>query len=314
MSGIKATMKKILLTIFSITLCLSGINTAYGFVRHEGKKNKHIVELNMSGYVNYAPFGWLEEYSKDGRSGYYTVFSPLMDVFVEDANVELHKKTYANSIDDLVQKVRKGDIDFFVGAYNETELFRGLHLLYPAVIYNPITVFMLPNRIKEVSSTEDLKKLKGVINSNEQFSDFVKKRIAEYNPIEVDSAYKAFEKLYTREADYMISSYYNGMIEAIKLGLKKQISPAKQTLWNIPMFIGVSKTSRHRNNISKKITKYLTDKDNIKAVEQNIQKIITEFEKRYEGTVPPTFVKEDSPKEVVEEQPQEQTSEQPQEQ
>lgn len=299
-------MKKILLTIFSLTLCLSGINKAHGFVRYEEKNPQRVMELNMAGFINYAPFGWSEDYLKDGRNGYFTVFQPLMDVFVADANVELKDVNYTKDIDELVQKVRKGDIDFFIGAYSETELFRGLHLLYPAVIYNPITVFMLPNRIKEVSSTEDLKKLKGVINSKEQFSDFVKKRISEYNPMEVDSVYGAFEKLYTREADYMISSYYNGMIEAIKLGLKKQIAPAKQTLWNMPLFIGVSKTSRHRDMISKRITKYLTDKNNIKAVEQNLQKIITEFEQRYEGTVPPTFVKENITKNEQENQAQQQ--------
>ena len=36
-------------------------------------------------------------------------------------------------------------------------------------------------------------------------------------------------------------------------------------------------------------------KNNIKAVEDNLQKLITEFEKKYEGTVPPTFIKEEKP-------------------
>ena len=68
------------------------------------------------------------------------------------------------------------------------------------------------------------------------------------------------------------------------------------------MFIGVSKTSQHRDMISRRITKYLSDKNNIKAVEQNLQKLITEFEKRYEGTVPPTFIKDNS----VDKQPENQ--------
>ena len=290
-------MKKILLTIFTLLICFISINKAYSFVRYEEKKPKRQTELKMTGFVNYPPFGWDERYFSENSWGYYTVFTPLLDIFTEDANVELDKKLYANDFDDLVHKVRKGEVDFFIGAYNETEMFRGLHLLYPAVIYNPITVFMLPNRINEVKSTEDLKKLKGVINTNEYFSDFVAKRIAEFKPMEVDSVYKAFEKLYTREADYMITSYYNGMLEAIRLGLKRQIAPAKQSLWNIPMFIGVSKTSRHREMISKRMTKYLSDKNNIKAVEDNMQKIITEFEKRFEGVVPPTFVKDNATKE-----------------
>ena len=285
-------MKKILLTIFSITLCVYTINKAYAFVRYEEKNVGAPKKLEMSGFMNYAPFGWYENIGGVNREGYYTIFQPLMDLFESDANVEIGKRYFANNMDDLVHKVRKGEIDFFVGAYNETEIFKGLHILYPAIIYNPITIFMMPNRISEVSSTEDLKKLKGVRNVNEIFSDFVDKKVAELNLIEVDSAYKAFEKLYNREADYLISSYYNGMIEAIKLGIENQIAPAKQSLWRIPLFVGVSKTSLNRNMISKKITKYLTDKNNIKAVEQKLQDIIKDFQERYKGITAPSFVKD----------------------
>ena len=80
---------------------------------------------------------------------------------------------------------------------------------------------------------------------------------------------EAFEKLFTREADYIITSYYSGMVEAIKLGLLQQIAPAKQTLWKIPMFIGVGKASIYRDKLSKRITKYLTDEKNLKAVEDH---------------------------------------------
>ncbi len=293
---IKATMKKILLTIFSLIFGLYCINNVYAFVRYEEKNPKNKTELKMSGHIDYAPFSWNEKYEENGRNGNYTVFEPLINVFETDkeANVEIDRIVYVKDLDQILKKVRSGEIDFFMGAYNETEMFKGLHLLYPAVLYNPVTVFMLPNRINEVSSTEDLKKLKGIRNSKEVFSDFVEKRIKEYKLTAVDSPYEAFEKLFTREADYLISSYYNGMVEAIKLGLKKQIAPAKQTLWNIPMFIGVSKTSRNREMISKRITKYLTDKNNIKSVEQKLQSLITEFEQRYSGVVPPTFVRENT--------------------
>ena len=289
-------MKKIMLTIFSIILCSQAASDAYGYVRYEDKNPKRKIELTMAGYTDYPPFGWSEK-NESGWDGYKNVFTPLMNIFIEDAKVELNTKLHIKNTDDLVQNVREGSIDFFVGAYHETEIFKGLHLLYPAVIYNPITVFMMPNRISEVSSTEDLKKLKGVRNVNEIFSDFVNQKVAELKPIEVNSAYEAFEKLFNREADYIISSYYGGMAEAIRLGLKKQIAPAKQSLWRIPMFVGVSKTSRNREMISKRISKYLTDKNNIKAVEQNIQTLISEMEKKYEGVVPPSFLKDRTPEE-----------------
>lgn len=296
-------MKKILLTVFSIILCLYVSDKAYGFVRYEGKDLRGKIELNMSGFTNYAPFGWSEGGGTDIRRSYNTIFQPLIDLFEKDANVEIKLKVYNNDIDELVQKVREGSVDFFVGAYSETELFRGLHLLYPAVIYNLITVFMMPNRISEVKSTEDLKKLKGVRNVNEIFSDFVNKRVAEYNIIEVETPYQAFEKLFNREADYIISSYYNGMIEATKLGIENQVAPAKQSLWRIPLFVGVAKTSRNKDMISKRITKYLTDKNNLKAVEDNLKDIITYFQNKYKGVVAPSFVKDTAPVEQTEQTP-----------
>jgi hypothetical protein len=98
-----------------------------------------------------------------------------------------------------------------------------------------------------------------------------------------------FEKLFTKEADYIISSYYFGMLEAIRLGLKKQIAPAKEALWNIPVFVGVSKTSRNRELISKRLTKYLNEPQNTDMLKRNIQNVINDFEKKYQGVVPPTF-------------------------
>ena len=107
--------------------------------------------------------------------------------------------------------------------------------------------------------------------------------------MEVETSYAMFEKLFTREADYIITSYYYGMVEAIKLGIQKQVAPAKQALWNIPMFVGVSKTSRNRDLIAKRLTAYLHDDNNIKVLKESLQEEIKKIEKQYEGTVPPTF-------------------------
>ena len=286
---IKATMKKILLTVFILSSIIITSYDAKSFVLYEEKKSLAKTKMDMTGYIDYAPFGWVDTTNANIYGKFNTVFQPMIDWFIKEYSIEMNYDLYQKKIDDLAQKVRQGDIDFFVGAYFETEIFKGLHLLYPAVIYNPITVFMLPNRINEVKSTDDLKKLKGVRNTYEYFSDFVEKKVAELNPMKVDSSYTMFEKLFTREADYIITSYYYGMIEAIKLGLKKQIAPAKQTLWNIPVFVGVSKISQHRDFISKRLTKYLQDKNNADIIQKNLQKIISDFEKQYEGVVPPTF-------------------------
>jgi ABC-type amino acid transport substrate-binding protein len=289
---VKATMKKIMLTIFSMILCFNITHNAYGFVRYEEKHPSRTIELTMLGHMDYAPFGWHEENSQFSLGGYYTIFQPILDLLKKEINAKIKVKYGVKNLDDMAQKVREGSVDFFVGAYSKTEVYRGLHLLYPAVIYNPITVFMMPNRISEVKTTEDLKKLKGVRNTKEVFSDFIEKKASEYNITEVDNMYQAFEKLYNREVDYVLSSYYYGMIEAIKLGIETQIAASKQPLWRIPLFIGVAKNSPRRDIISKRITKHLSNENNLKAFEEKLQEIIVEFQKRYKGVAAPSFVKD----------------------
>ena len=282
-------MKKVLLTIFILSAVCWSAARALAFVRYEDKHPQRETEIHMTSYLDYAPFGWVDNPHEVIKGNFHTLFQPLIDDLVKSANLKMKYDMQRETVDELVQKVRQGEIDFMVGAYYQTEMFKGLAILFPAAVYNPITVFMIPNRIKEVKSTEDLKKLKGVRNVNEFFSDFVEKKVEELNLVEAESPYEMFEKLYTRQVDYILTSYYNGMAEAAKLGLTPQIAAAKQTLWNIPMFVGVSKTSKHRDLIEKRIIQWLNDEKNIKRLQDEMQLKIREIQKQYDGVVPPTF-------------------------
>lgn len=300
-------MKKILLTVFAIASLTAAFRQASAFVRYEDKHPKKVTEVHMTGYIDYAPFGYVDNPNTLVYGKFHTLFQPMIDYIIKEANLKMHYDLQQRTVDDLIQKVRAGDIDFMVGAYYETEKFKGLYLLYPAAVYNPITVFMLPNRINEVKSTEDLKKLKGVRNVDEAFSDYVEKQLEPLNLIEAENSYDMFEKLFTKKADYIVTSYYYGMIEATKLGIQKQVAPAKQTLWNIPMFVGVSKTSRHRDLIAKRLTSWLHNAENLKVLQASLQQMIKEIEQKYAGTVPPTFglekIEEPAAAPAVEEQP-----------
>ena len=282
-------MKKVLLTIFILSAVCWSAARALAFVRYEDKHPKRETEVHVTGYVDYAPFGWVDNPHETIKGNFHTLFQPLIDDLIKSANLKMKYDLQRETVDELVQKVRQGEIDFMVGAYYQTEMFKGLAILFPAAIYNPITVFMIPNRIQEVKSTEDLKKLKGVRNVNEFFSDFVEKKVGELNLVEAGSAYEMFEKLYTRQVDYILTSYYNGMAEAAKLGLTPQIAAAKQTLWKIPMFVGVSKTSKHRDLIEKRIIQWLNDENNIKRLQDEMMTQIKDIQKKYDGVVPPTF-------------------------
>ena len=282
-------MKKTMLTIFILSVVCLATTKVLAFVRYEDKHPKRETEVHLTGYIDYAPFGWVDNPYEVNYGQFHTMFQPMIDDLAESANLKMKYDLQRKTVDELVQKVRQGEVDIMVGAYYQTEMFKGLAILFPAATYNPITVFMIPNRIKEVNSTEDLKKLKGIRNVNEIFSDFVERHVAELNPVEAESVYEMFEKLYTRQVDYIITSYYNGMVEAAKMGLMSQIAPAKQTLWNIPMFVGISKTSKHRDLIEKRMINWLHDEKNIKRLQDEMQRKIEEIQKKYEGVVPPTF-------------------------
>jgi ABC-type amino acid transport substrate-binding protein len=277
-------MKKILLTVF-VCLAFGWSGRSEAFVRYEEKHPQRMIELKMTGYTDYAPFGYQDQ--KTGE--FQTVLQPALDLFKKDANVKLVFKGTRTSLDEITQKLRQGDIDFIIGAYYHTNAFQGIQLLYPAAFLNPISIVTLPQNRQKITSTNDLPNLKGVRCSCEIMSDFVEREMSGLNLVEVDTPYEMFEKLFTRQVDYIVSSYYFIRIEAIKLGIQRQIAPSKQVVWNIPMFVGVSKASRNRALIAKRLTSYLNNKSITDSMDAHLQEILLEFEKQYQGRVPETF-------------------------
>lgn len=282
-------MKKLLVSSMMLALMLLWAAAGSAFVRYEDKHPKKVREVRITGFLDYAPFGYTEHPEEKLYGKFFTVFQPMIDTVQQENNLKILYELSKRNFPAQVQEVRRGDIDVVLGAYHQTELFRGLELIYPAALINPVTVFMLPTRIDEVKSVTDLKKLKGVRTSKEVYSDFVEQQLQEYDIETVDNSYDLFERLFTKKADYILISQYYGLIEASKLGLRGQISVAKQTLWQIPMFIGVSKLSKERKMISQKLTRYLEDPKNQEIIKQNLIRIVDQAEADAQGVVPPTF-------------------------
>lgn len=282
-------MKKFTFWFLTGVLLLSAMSAAKAFVRYEDKHPQKRRDIHITGFIDYAPFGFVEHPDAKIYGKFTTLFQPMIDDLAKENNLRIFYDLQKKDFPTLVQEVRKGEFDVVLGAYHQTELFRGLELIYPAAVSNPITVFMLPNRINEVKSVEDLKKLKGVRVTKEVYSNYINEQLKQFNIETVDTSYEMFEKLFTKQADYILASHYYGLIEAIKLGLRGQVAVARQTLWQIPMFIGISKLSRERKMLAQKFTRYLENPDNQKALQASIAQMIAEFEKNAQGVVPPTF-------------------------
>lgn len=277
-------MKKILLTIF---IFLLAITTCYNNSKAESPRNAKS-SIIIGGYKDYMPIGYSYD---DDNNNYQTIFIAIKEKIRKDfSRPGVSMLLYDMSDSDSIEKdIRTGKIDIFIGGYNQTKKFENLHLLFPAILSNPVTFFVLPERVSSLKTAEDIVPLKGVRYAKEVFSDFVEGKLQKLKIETVDSTYDMFEKLFTREVDYILTGYYFGIIEAMKLGVRHQIATSKNPLWNIPVFIGISQISPHRDKLARYISSYYQDDNNVSEVKDNLRKILEQIENEYIGIVPPTF-------------------------
>lgn len=248
-------------------------------------QSKNQEKLKITGFPDYYPFGEFNPIN----GNFDSVFRPFIDDFAQKA---LYTTEFINSrdhYDEMVREVVKGKIDIVLGAYNDTSLYKEVKLIFPAAISNPIHVVMLPSRIKEIKSLQDLQNLKGAIHKNEHFSDYVKRAFKPYHLEKVEDSYHLYGKLVTGEIDYIFTSLFFGKIEVAKLGLGSRVAFSKQSLWRMPMFIGISKASFHREYLSQKLSKAMENQATRDAILQNMLDIVAQTEEQYRGTVPPSY-------------------------
>jgi len=268
------------------------ILTANAFVdttKEEKAKNEI---LQLMSFNSYAPFG--ETVGEGIIRTINSVFSSELNKFAEEKGYIFAYEEISNDYVNNVRAVRSGQIDMIVGAYSLTKLYNGIELIYPSVINNPINVAMMPEKIDQVSILEDLKGLKGVRVEGEILNDYVERILSDFKVEKVSNLYDAYEKLFVGEVDYVIGGYYYLLSEAIRLGIRPYVSFSKKSLWDIPVFIGISKSTK----VDKKLlVKLLTSWSNTATVKENIMKNLRDYienlEKEYAGVVPPMFIRQD---------------------
>lgn len=287
-------MKKILLTIF---ICFFVIIQCYcknSFAEYFSK------DIRIGGYKDYPPLGYIKKDTEPAENQnpnekkqgdkLYSLLSPIIDALQTEMRNNVYYKLYDMSDSAQIAKdIEEGKIDIFIGAYNKTKHFENLHFIYPAMINNPITIFVLPSRINEIKNLENINTMKGVRSSKEVFSDFVEENLSSYNITKVDSSREMFEMLITQKVDYVLSSYYYGTIEAIKLGVRHQIATSSKHLWNIPIFVGIPMLSPQRDVILRRIDRFFSDKKIIETIKENLKNILRDFEQEYKGVIAPNF-------------------------
>lgn len=162
--------------IKSITLlllfCLTA-SAATAMVEVQSNKNDQRKGLRVTSFLDYPPFGEVvtAEYSVPKM---HTIYDQFIENYAKDNHYDLAyvlDKPYK----DLVMDILRGEIDLILGIYYDTDIYNGIEYVYPSILNNPMTAVMLPNRIGEVKKMDDLKKLKGGMDSREHLAGYVSK-------------------------------------------------------------------------------------------------------------------------------------------
>lgn len=264
-------------------------------VKNVTHKTDSYETITVVGFMDYPPVGYIDQVLYRGTKDVYvdkyrTVFENIMNEFAE-ATAKKIKYIYKTESDygSLIRQVRGGKYDMVLGVYHETKLYEGLDIVFPSLLNNPISIIMLPRNAGKVKTLTQLKKMKGAISTREHLSDYVSEQLKDYNLEYIDEPEKMFEKLYTGEIDYVFASYFFGIVETAKLGLRDKLSFSKQVIWNMPLFLGISKMSPNRNYLVGKLTSYSEKPESKDKLENKLRQMIMDFELKNRGVVPPAW-------------------------
>ena len=273
-----------------VIICLVLLaSSALAMVEVKSDKNTQRRELKITSFLDYPPFGEVVANDYD-LPQMYTVY----DQFIEDFAQKNHYVTsyiFNKKYKDLVMDILRGEIDLILGIYYDTEQYKGIEYVYPSILNNPMAAVMMPNRINEVHTMDDLKNLKGGMDSREHLADYVTKAMKNYNVVYVDNSEELYRKLFTGEIDYVFTSYYYGIVQTSRLGIRNQISFTKQSLWDMPLFLGISKTSMLRKSLYSTFTRMLKNDQYKKDLKKHLMETLQKIEQQNAGVVPPSFAK-----------------------
>lgn len=283
--------KIIMLTLLTVTAA----GSVSAQVKNITVNTEAVDKIKVVGFLDYPPVGYIERIPYPNTENAYhdeyrTVFEEIMNEFAKTTGKKI-EYIYETKLpyDELIRRVRGGRYDLVLGVYHETKLYDGLDIVFPSLINNPISIIMLPQNAGKIKSLSQLKNMKGAISTREHLSDYVSEQLKNYNPEYIDEPEQMFEKLYTGEIDYVFASYFFGIVETAKLGLRDKLSFSKQVIWNMPLFFGISKMSPSRNYLIGKLTSYSEKPENKVKLENKLKDMIMQFELQNRGVIPPAY-------------------------
>ena len=268
-------------------------------------------KLTIVGHNDFPPFADYEV-SKGNIYLESAFLAPLRDAFkAHPAKLEAVEFNYTShpDLDKLSFQTQFGEYNLYIGAYADTKIYKGLSLIYPAVVSNPIHIITLPENAQKIGDYETLKKLHGIVVDTEIYNDFSARKIKELNVEHVAAPLDAYEKLFTKQVDYIIGGLYYHRITSSKYGLDSFLSYSKKPLFKIPVFIAMSKTTPKFSLYEKAFQQAFSNPEFGNAVKAEILRMVENVVAQNAGIVPPSFAHaenktEEKPAEDVQENKQ----------
>ncbi len=276
--------KKLSLFFYFALFCCLCSDVKSQVTEHKDTKTTKILATS---YPDYKPFSYV-----DGEDVVNVFEKAIFDILNSNNIVAEYdtKNVYQQNIDNL----QKGEVDIMFGIYNETQtdikMFHNTEYMYPAVLQNPVSLVMLPKHKNKIKNVDDLKNTKGVYFKNDYLTDFVVNKMNEFGVKPEEDAFSVYQKLFLGEIDYIVGSYYFLYVQALEMGVKNYVSFSKKAIWTMPMFIGVSKSSKKYNRLKITLSKKIPNKEVSMQVEKALKNTVRKIEEKSIGVVPPTFV------------------------
>lgn len=200
-------------------------------------------------------------------------------------------------LDSLAFQAQFGEYNLFIGAYADTKEYKGLDLIYPAVVSNPIHIITLPENAARISDKAALTKFRGLVVDTEIYNNFSKRKIKELNAEHVATPLEAYEKLFTKQVDYIIGGLYYHRIMSSQYGLDPFLSYSKKPLFKIPVFVAMSKTTPKFSLYQKAFQEAFADPAFGNEVKKEILQMVEDVLAQNRGIVPPAFAQAAEPAE-----------------
>lgn len=255
----------------------------------EDRKEYQAGTIKFMAPLDYSPISKIYHEQTIGEYIYSGVFDTFLKDFFEGSGFKyypLDTKDYVKNI----KSAEKNHLDFIIGVYSDSSLYKDFKFIYPSLLDNPVHLVMLPSNINKIKSLKDLKSLKGAISANDQWNDYILEQFKEFKIERIDTPEEMYRQLINGEIDYVFTTYWYGISEIMKLGIKDFVAVSQKGLWNMPLFIAVSNFSPQHTYLVHYITEYLKNPENIEKIKARALEELEEIKTQNQGIVPDSYV------------------------